>query len=381
MLINTNDALNAFCAQLAGDAFIAVDTEFMRERTYWPKLCLIQVAGANAIGAIDPLAEGLNLEPLFAILENPAIVKVFHAARQDVEIFYNLTGKVPHPLHDTQVMAMACGFGDAVAYDGLVAKLAGGHIDKSSRFTDWSLRPLSEKQLHYALDDVRYLRPVYEKLKSRMKDRMEWLKEEMAVLENPGTYKMDPEDAWKRLKARIDKPKTFAYLQALAGWREREAQRLDVPRNRVIRDETLLEIVYHAPEDATALGRVRGFSPDMAKGRIGGEVLAALEAAKQNVPAALPDQFRRKIMPANIGPVADMLRVLLKAVAEDQNIAPKLIANAADLDALAASDSADVPALHGWRYEVFGKKALEFKAGKIAMKIEGKKIVFFETGA
>lgn len=381
MLINTNDALKSFCAQLVGDSFIAVDTEFMRERTYWPKLCLIQVAGAGAIGAIDPLAEGLDLSPLFAILENPAIVKVFHAARQDVEIFYNLTGKVPHPLHDTQVMAMACGFGDAVAYDGLVSKLANAQIDKSSRFTDWSLRPLSEKQLNYALDDVRYLRPVYEKLLARMNGRMEWLTEEMAVLESPATYKMDPEDAWKRLKARIDKPKTFVLLQALAGWREREAQRLDVPRNRVIRDETLLEIVYHAPEDVTSLARVRGFSADMAKGRMGQEVMATLEAAKKNVPAALPEQFRRKIMPSNIGPVADMLRVLLKAVAEDQNIAPKLIANAADLDELAASDTASIPALQGWRYEVFGKKALEFKAGKIAMKIQGRKIVFFETGA
>ena len=259
MLINTNDRLRDFCESLKGHAYITLDTEFMRDRTYWPKLCLIQVGAEKESVAIDPLAEGLDLAPLLAVLDDPAITKVFHAARQDVEIFYNITGRVPHPIADTQVMGMVCGFGDAVGYEALVSKLVKGTIDKTSRFTDWSLRPLSEKQLAYALDDVRYLRPVYEKLKAKLGARQSWLTDEMAVLENPETYRLEPEQAWRRVKARIDKPKTFAFLRELCAWREREAQRLNIPRPRVLRDETLLEIVYHEPADASALARVRGF--------------------------------------------------------------------------------------------------------------------------
>jgi ribonuclease D len=379
MLINTNDALREFCAALKGNAFIALDTEFMRDRTYWPKLCLVQVAGDSGCAAIDPLAEGIDLAPLFEVLEDTAITKVFHAARQDVEIFYNLTGKVPKPIADTQVMGMVCGFGDAVGYEALVAKMVKGTIDKSSRFTDWSLRPLSDRQLNYALDDVRYLRPVYEKLRAKLGGRESWLESEMAILENPDTYKLVPEESWKRLKAKIDKPKLFALLRELAAWREREAQRLDVPRNRVLRDETLLEIVYHEPADVPALSRVRGFQPDMAKGRVGQEILAAIAKSRSNIPDELPEQFRRKHLPSNIGPIADMLRVLLKSIADQEDIAPKLLANSSDLDELAASDTADIPALQGWRFEVFGKKALELKSGKLAIRMNGKRIEFFEV--
>jgi ribonuclease D len=379
MLINTNDDLCRLCDGLKSHSFIALDTEFMRERTYYPKLCLIQIVGEGVEepAAIDPLAEGLDLAPLYELLFDEKITKVFHAARQDLEIFYNLTGKIPSPLADSQVMGMVCGYGDAVSYEALVSKLAKGTIDKTSRFTDWSLRPLTDKQLSYALDDVRYLRVVYEKLKKQINGREHWLDEEMAVLQSHDTYKMNPDTAWKRLKARIDKPKLFTLLVDLAAWREREAQRLDVPRNRVLRDETLLEIVYHAPEDASALGRVRGFSADMAKGRMGQDVLRVLAHAATRTPDPLPDDFRKKPPAYNTGALADMLRVLLKCVAEGEGIAPKLLANSSDLDAIAASDTADVSALKGWRFDIFGKKALELKHGKLAIRMNGKHIEFF----
>lgn len=380
MLINTNDELVRFCESLSQERFITVDTEFMRDRTYWPKLCLIQVAGSQAIAAIDPLAEGIDLAPFFALLKAPHIIKVFHAARQDVEIFFHLQGIIPAPMADSQVMAMVCGYGDAVGYEALVNKLAKATIDKTSRFTDWSLRPLSERQLTYAMDDVRYLRPIYEKLEQQVaeKNREVWIREEMAILEDPGTYKLEPEDAWRRLKARIDKPRAFTLLRDLAAWREREAQRIDIPRSRVMRDETLLEIVYHAPADAAALGRVRGFQPDMAKGRVGTALLEVIRAAEARAPDPLPDDFKKKPFTNGIGPIADMLRVLLKSVSENEDVAPKLLANSADLDALAADDNAPIIAMQGWRYDIFGKKALELKQGKLAMRMKGKNIEFFD---
>ncbi len=378
MLINTNDALVAFCQKVEKSRYLTVDTEFMRDRTYWPRLCLVQVAGDNDIAAIDPLADGIDLAPLFALLKDPKILKVFHAARQDLEIFYNLTGEVPAPIADSQVMAMVCGFGDSVSYETLVSKLAKASIDKTSRFTDWSARPLSERQLSYALDDVRYLRPVFDKLEEQVKkqNRGDWLTEEMAILESPATYKLEPNEAWRRLKARIDKPKHFMLLKALAAWRERDAQRIDIPRNRVLRDEALLEIVYHAPQSIEDLSRVRGFSADMAKGRMGAGILAVIKEALAQTPEPLPNDFKRKILPGNIAPVADLLRVLLKSVADEQNIAPKLLASAADLDELAADDNADIPAAHGWRREVFGARAIDLKHGKLAIKLENNRVKF-----
>jgi ribonuclease D len=381
MLINTNDALSAFCASQRNSRFLTVDTEFMRERTYWPKLCLIQAAGETGIAAIDPLAEGLDLTPFLDLLYDPKILKVFHAARQDIEIFHNMTGKVPAPIADTQVMAMVCGYGDAVSYENIVAKIAKGTIDKSSRFTDWTLRPLSDKQLAYALDDVRFLRPVFEGLEKKLqeKGRLEWIKGEMAILENPGTYRVEPPDAWKRLKTRIDKPRFFTLLRDLAAWREKEAQQIDIPRSRVLRDEALLEIIHHVPQDAAALGRVRGLSPDFAKGRMGQGILQALKAAQERAPDPLPDELQRKTLPSNLGPVADIMKVLLRIVAEENQVAAKLIASSADIDALAEEDDAAIPAMQGWRREIFGDKALALKAGRLALKLEKNKIKFVDV--
>ena len=263
MLITTTDELRRFCDSLAGNPYVTVDTEFMRERSYWSKLCLVQLAGPNEAVAVDPLAEGIDLSPLYALMANPQIIKVFHAARQDVEIFVNATGVVPTPMFDTQVAAMVCGFGEAASYETLVDKLTGARVDKSSRFTDWSQRPLTDRQIEYGLADVTHLRVVYEKLKAQVEknNRAEWVKEEMAVLLNPATYVVQPQDAWRRLKLRSDKPRLRALLREIAAWRELEAQRLNVPRGRVMKDEPLLEIAHHAPETEADLSRTRGFEP------------------------------------------------------------------------------------------------------------------------
>ncbi|MDR3449375.1 MAG: ribonuclease D, partial [Alphaproteobacteria bacterium] len=280
-LITTSSQLADFCARQTGADFITVDTEFMRERTFWPKLCLVQVGGPQESVGIDPLAEGIDLTPLFALMDAPKLLKVFHAARQDVEIFYNLTGRVPAPMFDTQVAAMVCGYGEAASYETLATSLAGAKIDKSSRFTDWAYRPLSQKQVDYALGDVIHLREVYRKLRDKLdkSGRVEWVQEEMAVLTNPNTYAINPREAWKRLKLRSEKPRLCALVQELAAWREIEAQRIDVPRNRVLRDEALLEIAYHPPQTAQELSRIRGLSSGFAEGRAGGEILKAVATA------------------------------------------------------------------------------------------------------
>ncbi|HYD69381.1 ribonuclease D, partial [Azospirillum sp.] len=270
-LITTTSELDAFCRGLAGADYITVDTEFLREKTYYPQLCLIQVAGPDGAVAIDPLAEGIDLTSLLDVLVDPNVLKVFHAARQDVEIFFHLTGKIPHPLFDTQVAAMVCGFGESVGYETLVTKLAGARIDKSSRFTDWSARPLTERQLTYALSDVIHLRPAFEKLRKRLNrtGRAHWLEEEMAVLTNPATYTVEPDTSWQRLKVRTNKPRFMAILKELAAWREREAQRRDLPRSRVLRDEALLEIAAHAPTTVDDLARTRGMGRGFAEGKQG----------------------------------------------------------------------------------------------------------------
>lgn len=370
-LITTTDALAAFCRSLSGTDYITVDTEFLREKTYWPQLCLVQVAGPAEAVAIDPLAEGIDLAPLVEVMDDPSILKVFHAARQDVEIFHHMTGRVPYPLFDTQVAAMVCGFGDSVGYETLVTKLAGARIDKSSRFTDWSHRPLTERQLTYALSDVTHLRPAYEKLRRRLDrtGRAQWLEEEMAVLTDPATYTTDPETAWQRLKVRSNKPRFLGVLKELTAWREREAQRRDLPRNRVLRDETLLEIAAHAPADVEELARTRGLGRGFAEGWQGNEVLAAIQRANDVPDADLPRVEPRDEPPPGTGPVVEMLRVLLKMKCDDQHVASKLVASAADLEAIAADDAASVPALHGWRREMFGKDALALKHGRIALAV------------
>ncbi len=376
-LITSTDQLAAFCARQKGADFITVDTEFMRERTFWPKLCLVQIGGAKEAVAVDPLAEGIDLSPLFALMDDASILKVFHAARQDVEIFYNLTGRIPTPMFDTQVAAMVCGYGEAVSYETLATLLAGAKIDKSSRFTDWAARPLSDKQLTYALGDVTHLRDVYLKLKANLEKsrRAAWVQEEMAFLTSPATYSVQPLEAWHRLKLRTDKPRLCAIAQELAAWREGEAQRINVPRSRVLRDEALLEIIHHPPQNAHELARIRGLNSGFAESRQGAEILKAVATANARPLDDCPKTQERRHVPSGIGPVIDLLKVLLKQVSEEHGVAAKLIATTDDLEDIAINDKADVPSLHGWRLDLFGTLALALKRGELVLGLKGKKVV------
>jgi ribonuclease D len=375
-LIADSTELTAFCERQAQAEFVTVDTEFMRDRTYWPILCLVQVGGPDEVVAIDPMAEGIDLAPLFALMANPRVLKVFHAARQDIEIFSNLAGKVPAPIFDTQVAAMVCGFGEAASYETLASKLGGAHIDKSARFTDWSHRPLSERQLRYALADVGPLRTVYEKLAARLKKtgRAPWLDEEMAALTDPALYRLDPAAAWKRLKLRSNNRRMLALAHALATWREIAAQRRDLPRNRVLRDESLLEIAAHAPHSVDELARTRGLGKGFAEGKFGAEILAVIEGVMLMPDSDYPKPELRREPPQGIGPLTDLLRVLLKLRAEENDVAARLIADAEDLELLAADDRAEVRALAGWRYEIFGRDAIDLKHGRLALTAAGKRI-------
>jgi ribonuclease D len=368
-LIADSAALADFCQRLADAPYITVDTEFMRERTYWPQLCLVQVADAKEAHAIDPLAPGIDLGPLLEILAKPSILKVFHAARQDVEIFFHMTGKVPTPIFDTQVAAMVCGFGDAVSYETLASKLAKARIDKSQRFTDWSHRPLQERQLSYALADVTHLRQAYERLARQLEKegRAEWVAEEMAILTDPATYRLDPEDAWRRLKPRTGNARTLMLLKALAAWREREAQTRDLPRQRVIRDEALLEIAGSAPATIEDLARTRGLSRGLVDGRMGAAILATVAHALETPESEWPAVEARIELPRGLAPVVDLLKVLLKLKCDENDVAQRLVANTADLEAIAGDDNAAVPAMHGWRRSLFGDDALRLKHGQVAL--------------
>jgi ribonuclease D len=375
-LIADTAALADFVQRQHGAGYITVDTEFMRDRTYWPVLCLVQIAGPEDAAVIDTLAPGIGLAPLFDLLADPKILKVFHAARQDIEIFFHLTGKIPTPIVDTQVAAMVCGFGDAVSYENLAGKLAGARIDKSSRFTDWSHRPLTERQLHYALSDVTHLRLAYEKLARRMErtGRSEWVAEEMAILTDPDTYRLEPREAWHRLKPRSDKPRFLALLREVAAWREEEAQRRDQPRSRIAKDETLTEIAAHAPITPEELGRCRGLSKGFAESRQGQALLAAVKRALGLPEDELPTPPPRVETPPGVGPLVDLLRVLLKMRCETHQVAQKLVASASELERIAADDNAPVPALSGWRRELFGADALALKHGRLALTASGKEV-------
>ena len=358
-VIATSNELAALCRRLADEEYITVDTEFMRERTFWPKLCLIQVAGAQEAAIIDPLAQGIDLSPFFALLADEKVLKVFHAGRQDIEIFHYLTGQVPRPVFDTQIAAMVCGFGDQVSYEALVRRLTGAEIDKGSRFTDWSRRPLSERQLRYALADVTHLREVYERLRARLErsGRMEWLAEELQVLTSPDTYRQDVEQAWRRIRFRPRNRRQLALLRRLAEWREREAQRRDLPRRRVMKDETIAEIASEMPQSRQELQHLRSLSEGHAKGETGRAVLRLVAEVKALPEHALPPPEKRpKPPPEGTQGRADILKLALKIVTEQEGIAPKIIASAADLERIAAGER-DVPALHGWRREVFGNLA------------------------
>ncbi len=369
--ITTTDALAAFCESQAGSSYITVDTEFVRESTYYPQLCLVQVAGDTDAAAIDTVAEGLDLEPLFALLRKEDLLKVFHAARQDLEIFYTLMGAVPAPVFDTQVAAMVLGFGDQVGYEVLVNKILDLSVDKSSRFTDWARRPLTERQIDYAMADVDHLRPIYEELRRRLDEngRAHWLTEEMRVLTAEDTYRNDPEEAWRRLKARGLKPRPLAVLQKVAAWREREAQRRNTPRNRVIRDDTLLDIAGSMPKTADDLRRIRGLGKNVPEGRMGPEILAAVQEAIDIPREDLPKVKRREQPPVGVGPIMELLKVLLKSTCDREGIATRLIATADDLEKLAMDDEAEIQAMSGWRRELFGEDALSLKHGRLALTV------------
>ncbi len=384
-MISDTAALAAFCTELADEPFVTIDTEFLRDNTYWPKLCLVQLAGAKRAAVIDPLAAGMDLSPLFELLANPAVLKVFHAARQDLEIFFQLTGRIPTPLFDSQVAAMVCGFGESASYETLAGKLAKARIDKSARFTDWSHRPLSEKQLSYALSDVTHLRVIYEKLSRQIEKsgRMPWVAEEMAVLTDPATYQADPATAWMRLKPRTDSPKFLAILKELAEWRETEAQRRNLPRGRLLKDEALLEVAAQAPQSLTDLARSRSLSKGHVEGPVGEALLAAVQRGLAVPAGQAPRLANREEIPPGRAPLIELLKVLLKLKAEEHDVAQKLLATSPDLDLIAASDDeADprIPALHGWRREVFGEDALALKRGELALTAGPKGIRLVRLG-
>ena len=382
VLITDSTALAGLCERLRAEPFVTVDTEFMRERTYWPELCVVQLAGAQEVAVVDAQVPGLDLAPLGALLADPSVTKVFHAARQDVEIFLIKFGAVPTPLFDSQVAAMVAGFGDQVSYDALARALAGAAIDKAHRFSDWSARPLSDSQIAYAAADVTHLRRIYVALceKLEREGRLEWVSEEMAALAQPATYLAEPQTVWEKLRPRSTNRRFLGVLRAVAAWRELEAQRVNIPRQRLVKDETLLEIAATAPANAAELARARGISEGFAKGKSGIGLLAAIEEARALSEDALPVVPRDRGGPAPSPALVALLKVLLAAKSEEHHVAPRLLASSDDLDRLASGQGEDLPALHGWRRTVFGEAALALKAGKLALGVEGKKVRLIAAG-
>lgn len=377
-IITQQSGLEDFCKRASGREFLCVDTEFMRENTFYSILCLIQAATDEAAVIIDPLAEGLDLSPFMALMDNPNISKVMHAARQDLEIFYQISGRVPAPLFDTQVAAMALGFGDSVGYGALVKGRLGRDLDKGARFTDWSKRPLSDKQLTYAMGDVTHLRDLYPGMVKELSERgrRNWVDAEMAYLLAPELYASDPEKAWERLKIRNPKKGYLAALKAAAAWRERLAKQKNVPRRRVIKDDALYDIAQQKPRDTKALGRLRSLPRGFERSDPARSLIEAVNAALDHAEDYAPDLPKTRHMPPGIGPAADMLRTLLSLKAEYDDIAPRLIATSKEIDLIAAfGEKADVPALSGWRREIFGEDALKMLKGEIGLRLAGRKVV------
>ena len=376
-IVTSTTDLNALIAELENAPYLALDTEFLRDQTYWPKLCLIQVASPDVAAIIDPLANDIDLKPFYELLKKPDTVKVFHAARQDIEIFQQQGGVIPDPLFDSQVAAMVCGYGDAASYETLARKIANVEIDKSSRFTDWSRRPLTNKQLEYALADVTHLRTIYEKLSGELKrtHRESWVAEEISALQNPALYAMDPANAWKRLKARTSSKRFLAMLASLAAWREREAQTRDIPRGRVLKDEALLEIAAHPPENAEGLERIRAIPKGFGSSRMGKTLLDAIEHGRTAPPpdGIVPEKPRRKREPSQAA--IDLLKTLLRLRAEDAQVAPRLIANADDIESLAACEDDGIEALHGWRAKLFGNDAKALRNGELGIALSNGRAV------
>ncbi len=383
-LITTTEELTAYCVSLKSEPYITVDTEFIRESTFWPELCLVQIGATDGARAIDTLAPGIDLNSLFELMADRSVLKVFHAARQDLEIFLHLSGKLPAPIFDTQVAAMVCGFGDSVGYENLISKLVKAKIDKGSRFTDWKLRPLSDRQIAYALADVVHLRPAYEILagKLELSGRQQWVREEMAILEDPATYTVEPGEAYQRIKIRGAKGRTLAVLREVAAWRELEARKRDLPRNRVIRDEALLEIAHRIPRTVEELAKTRGLGRRLAEGSAGESLLVAISKGADAPKSAWPELPERQELPAWTAAATDLLKVLLKMKCAEADVAAKLVASVAEVEAIAAfGEKADVPALKGWRRAVFGGDALRLRNGEICLALDGDRVALNELSA
>ena len=382
MILKTQDELEAVCAALSTKPYLTIDTEFLRDKTYYSRLCLLQIAGPDVDAvAIDPIDTHLNWESFHALMENPDIVKVFHAARQDLEIFYQMNGKIPAPLFDTQVAAMVCGFGDSIAYNKLVEGITGTALAKNAQFTDWSRRPLSSKQLTYALDDVIYLRDVYEHLSKALEKqgRTSWLKQEMDILTNPTTYDAPLDEVYKRIKIRSDKPEVLAILRDLAIWREERAREKNVPKNRIMKDEALADIAVYMPKDEGGLSRIRNVPKDMTSGGRAKNLLRIIKDARNSNKDAWPKVKRGKAFPKEATPILEMLKLLLKINCSEADVAPKLIANVKDLEEIATSNEPQCNAVKGWRLEVFGKDALKMKAGEITLGLKDGKVHKFHA--
>jgi len=375
-LITTSKQLAQACGRLAKHPFVTVDTEFLRETTYFPILCVIQLASADEAVVVDAMAPGLDLNPFFDLMANENVVKVFHAARQDIEIVWHRAKMIPHPVFDTQIAAMVLGHGDSISYEQLVQRITGDHLDKSHRFTDWSRRPLSKAQIAYAISDVTHLRDIYLALSADLekRGRTEWVNEEMEILTSPDTYRSEPESAWQRVRTRARKPKELAVLMEVAAWREREAQGRDVPRGRVLKDDALGDIAVQAPTSIEKLAALRSLPRGFERSKWGEAILEAVARGLARDPKSLP-RIERGRAAVNGAAIVELLKVLLRMTAERHAVAAKVIATVDDLEWIAADDEADVAALKGWRRELFGEKALALKHGRLALAIEDGRVV------
>src|SRR3954468_9841449 len=383
-LITGSDELKALVDRLSQQAFVAVDTEFMRENTYWPDLCLLQIASTEEAAAIDPKAEGLDMAPLLELfVNNDNVLKVFHAGGQDLEIIYNLTGSTPHPLFDTQIAAMALGLGEQVGYSNLVESLIGKTLDKGARFTDWARRPLDKRQIDYAIGDVTHLATLFPKMLERLRKtgRGAWLDEEMERLADPSNYELDPNEAWKRVRISGRKPEVLGRLKALAAWREQEARAKNLPRGPIMKDETLADVAAHPPAAQDALARVRGLSPAWASNDIGGRLMAALATAKPLGPDEMPAREDKPGLGKGGALVADLLKLLLKIRSRETNVAARLIARSEELELLAAGRREGLSILEGWRFDQFGRDALDLVEGRLAFAVRGGKLAMTRTEA
>jgi ribonuclease D len=381
-LITSTPELASACARLAKHPVITVDTEFLRETTYYPLLCVVQMASAEEAVVVDALAAGIDLKPFFDLMADEKVLKVFHAARQDIEIIVHLARIVPHPIFDTQVAAMVLGYGDSIAYDQLVERITGHRPDKTHRFTDWSRRPLSKEQMHYAVSDVTHLRDVFTALDADLKKRLrsDWVSEEMEVLTSPRTYDFHPERAWERLKTRVRKPRELAVLMEVAAWREREAQSRDVPRSRVLKDDAVGDIATHAPISLEKLASLRSLPKGFDRSRWGSDIITAVQRGLARDPASLP-KLEKPRNNSNGAAIVELLKVLLRMTSERHAVASKVIATVDDLEQIAADDQAEVAALHGWRRELFGEAALSLKHGRLALAIERGRVVRVDRDA